>query len=142
MSLRFVMLSAAAALMVSAAAMAQARDGAARCEQTSFRIYFQHGSAALDSSARDVLAAAERDVGGCGYAELHVLVDPASGQAAARGQAIRAAANARAWNVVRVERLPALRQAVYGGGPYFAEVTMTPNVLPATNELIAPDVGV
>ena len=142
MSLRFVMLSCAAALIVSGAAMAQTRDSAARCEQTNFRIYFQHGSAVLDDTAQQVLATAERNVGGCGYAELHVMVDPASGQAAERSQAIRAAANARAWNVVRVERLPALRQAVYGGGPDYAEVTMTPNVLPATNELVAPDVGV
>ncbi len=143
MSLRFVMLSAAAAVMVSAVALAEAREAASRCEQTSFHIYFQHGSAALDDTARQVLAAAERNVGGCGYAELHVMVDPASGQAAARGQAIRGAANARAWNVVRVERRSALHRAAFGGGPDYAEVTMTPNVLPATIELVTqPDIGV
>jgi hypothetical protein len=142
MSLRFVMLSCAAAMIVAAVASAEAREGAARCEQTSFRIYFQHDSAALDDAAWQVLSVAERDVGGCGYAELHVMVDPASARAAERGQAIRAAANGRAWNVVRLERLPALRRAVFGAGPDYAEVTMTPNVLPVTNELIGPDVGV
>src|SRR5262245_35134651 len=142
MSLRFFALSCAAALIVSGAALAQTRYSAARCEQTSFRIYFQHGSAVLDASARQVLAAAERNVGGCGYAELHVMLDPASAPAAARGQAIRTAANARAWNVVRIERRPALHDVAFSGGPDFADVTMTPNVLPATNELIAPNVGV
>jgi len=142
MSLRLVMFSCAATMLVSAGAMAQARDGASRCEQTSFRIYFQHDSAALDDATRQVLSVALRDVGACRYAELHVIVDPASGRAAERAHAIRAAANGRAWNVVRLERLPSLRRAVFGAGPDYAEVTMTPNVLPSTNELIAPDVGV
>jgi hypothetical protein len=84
----------------------------------------------------------QRDVGACRYAELHVMVDPASGRAAQRAHAIRAAANARAWNVVRLERLPALHRAAFSAGPDYAEVMMTPNVMPATNELIAPDVGV
>ena len=93
MSLRFVMLACAATALVSVAALAEARAPASRCEQTNFHIYFQHGSAVLDDSARDLLAAAERDVSGCTYAELHVMLDPSSGPAFARGQAIRAAAN-------------------------------------------------
>lgn len=142
MSLRLVMLSAAAVMIVSAGAMAQPRDGASRCEQTSFRIYFQHDSAALDDAARQVLSVAQRDVGACRYAELHVMVDPASGRAAERARVIRAAANGRAWNVVRLERRQALHQAAFSAGPDFAEVMMTPNVMPVTNDLIAPDVGV
>jgi hypothetical protein len=142
MSLRFVMLSAAAAMIVSAGAMAQTREGASRCEQTNFRIYFQHDSAALDDAARQVLAVAQRDVGACRYAELHVMVDPASGRAAQRAHAIRAAANGRAWNVVRLERQPALHRAAFSASPDFAEVMMTPNLMPVTNDLIAPDVGV
>ena len=142
MSLRVVVLSCVAAMMLSGTATAEARDGAARCEQTSFRVYFQHDSATLDDAARQLLAAAQRDVGACLYAELHVMIDPASGRAAERAHAIRAAASARAWNVVRLERLPALRRAVFGAGPDYAEVTMTPSVLPSTNELIAADTGV
>jgi hypothetical protein len=142
MSLRLVMLSAAAAMIVSAGAVAQTRDGASRCEQTNFRIYFQHDSAALDDAAQQMLAVAERDVGACRYAELHVMVDPASGHASQRAHAIRAAANGRAWNVVRLERQPALHRAAFSAGPDFAEVMMTPNVMPVTNDLISPDVGV
>jgi hypothetical protein len=142
MSLRVVTLACAATALVSVAAFAQARTATPRCEQTDFRIYFQHGSAVLDDSARDLLAAAERDASGCRYAELHVMLDPASGPAFARGQAIRAAANGRAWNVVRLERRPALQRAAFNAGPDYAEVTVTPNVMPATNELITPNAGV
>ena len=130
--------------LAAGAAIAQARQPASalRCEPTNFRIYFQHGSAALDDTARQLLGAAERHVGACHYSELHVMLDPANGRAAECGQAIRAAANGRAWNVVRIERRPALDRAAYRAGPDFAEVTMTPNRLPATNELITPSVGV
>ena len=146
MPLRSVLISCTTAMIALAAgaAIAQARqaESALRCEQTNLRIYFQHGSAALDGTATQLLAAAERNVGACAYTELHVMVDPASGRAAERGQAIRAAANGRAWNVVRIERRSALHRAAYRAGPDFAEVTMTPNHMPARNELIAPDVGV
>lgn len=142
MSLRVVTLACAATALVSVAAFAEARTATPRCEQTDFRIYFQHGSAVLDDSARDLLAAAERDVSGCNYAELHVMLDPASGPAFARGQAIRAAANGRSWNVVRLERRPAMQRAAFESGPDYAEVTVTPNVMPVTNELITPNAGV
>jgi len=147
MSLRSILISCTAATiaLAASAAMAQARqtESALRCEQTSFRIYFQHGSAALDNTATQLLSAAERNVGACAYTELHVMVDPASGRAAERGQAIRAAANGRTWNVVRIERRDALRRAAYSAGPDFAEIIMTPNHMPVRNPLItAPSVGV
>ena len=147
MSLRSILISSTIATIALAAgaAIAQARQPASalRCEQTSVRIYFQHGSAALDDTARQLLGAAARNVGACHYTELHVMLDPANGRAAERGQAIRAAADGRAWNVVRIERRAALRRAAYSAGPEFAEVMMTPNHMPARNDLItAPNVGV
>lgn len=147
MLVRSILVSCAVAMMAQAACagIAQARQSASalRCEQTNFRIYFQHGEAALDDAARQLLAAAESHVGACAYAELHVMVDPASARPAERGQAIRAAANARAWNVVRIERRSPLHTAAYGAGPDYAEVTMTPNVIGPRNDLItAPDLGV
>lgn len=146
MPLRSILISCTAAMFALAApaTIAQARQSASalRCDATTVRIYFQHDSASIDDTARQLLSAAERHVGACHYSELHVMLDPANGRAAERGQAIRAAANGRAWNVVRIERRPALDRAAYRAGPDFAEVTMTPNRLPATNALIAPNVGV
>lgn len=122
------------ALVVCAAAMmaalsAPAHADAARCEETNFRIYFEHGSAALDQTAIEALDLAERNVAGCSYAALHVSLDRASPVARQRAAAIRTAAHGRAWNVVRVDRRGIQQVSFDGGGPEFAEVSMTPRVL-------------
>ena len=119
-------LFACAAMIASAGAPALAQTpDAARCEATTFRVYFQHGSAVLDEMALQTLAAAERNVAGCGYAELVVTVD-----SAARGQAIQAAADARAWDAVRIAPRASMQRAAYGAAPDYAEVTLSPNVMP------------
>lgn len=128
-------LIALAALAGFAAAPASAETAApARCEEMNFRIYFQPGSASLSEDAMHMLDVASRNVAGCSYAELHVAVDAASPYAAERGQAIMAAANDRSWNVAGVEGMGMTRMAAYGG-PEFAEVTMTPRVMPASAPL-------
>lgn len=106
----------------------------AQCQEMSFRVYFEPGSAALSQDAMQMLDVAERNVAGCSYAELHVTVDPASPLAAARGQAIMAAADGRSWNVASIEPIGMTRMASYGG-PEFAEVMMTPRVMPTTAPL-------
>ncbi len=130
MFVRSIMFACAAAAIASTAAYAQTSP--ARCEETSFRIYFTEGSATLDAVAVEVIAAAERNVAGCAYSELHVSVDGAN--AAARGAAIRAALNDRAWNVVRIEPR-GMRLA--STGPDYADVLMTPRVVPATAPVVA-----
>ncbi len=103
-------------------------SAAERCEAMSFRVYFQHGSAALDDTALQMLDAAERSVVDCAYSELNVAVDASSPQARARANAIRAASDGRAWNAVRVSAMPSTRDVSYG--PEYAEVLMTPDVMP------------
>jgi hypothetical protein len=126
----------ACAALIASAAPAFA-DEPARCDATSFRIYFADDATALDDTTRDVLAAAERNVAGCNYAELRVTLDASSPHAAERAQAIRAAADARAWDAVRVEARPMLQRAAFGG-PDYAEITMTPEVGADRNERLAP----
>jgi hypothetical protein len=122
-----------AAAFVAVAQPAFADDANQRCAAQSFRIYFQHGSATLDDTAMQMLDAAERSVADCDYAELHVAVDASSPQARARANAIRAAADGRAWNEVRVSQNSAIRDVSFG--PEFAEVQMTIEATPAGEPL-------
>jgi hypothetical protein len=96
-------------------------EAPARCDATSFRVYFSHGSASLDATANETLEAAARNVSDCAYAELRVTVS--GPQAAQRGQAIAAAADGD-WDGVRIEQQTTHQVAL---GPEYAEVTMTPN---------------
>jgi hypothetical protein len=118
----------AAALMVGANAAPAAAEEPAQCDATSFRIYFDRDSASLNADARRAIDIAERAVVECGYAELNVSLAP-SPLARARGAAIVAAAEDRAWDKVSVAPRSAQRVA---GGPEFAEVTMTPHVTMAS----------
>jgi hypothetical protein len=124
MLIRSALLACAAAFIASPA-LAQAP--AAQCGEANVRVYFQHGSAALDEMALETLAAAERMVAECDYAELRVSLDASHPLAHARADAIRAAADARAWNAVHVE---AVTMQNINAGPEFAEVLVTPRVLP------------
>lgn len=124
---RSTMFACAAAMMAMTAAPSFAEpQPAPRCEEMSFRIYFGHGSAALDEAALDMLAAAERNVAACGYAELRMSMDASSPEARARSEAIMAATDGRAWDAVRVEWSPMLQRAAMRSGPDFVEVTMSP----------------
>ncbi|QGZ96739.1 hypothetical protein [Terricaulis silvestris] len=120
MFLRSTILACAAAMIVAPTVSAEAP---ARCEETSFRVYFQHGSASLNAMTNEMLQAAARNVADCDYAELRVSVS--GPQAAQRGRAIGAAAGD--WDAVRVGQR-ATHQAGYG--PEYAEVTMSPNRSP------------
>ncbi len=113
----------AAALAAVAAPVFAEPANTARCEATSFRVYFGHTSASLDQATRDVLDAAERNVAGCDYAELRISVDANSAYAQQRANAIRAAANDRSWDAVRIEPRGGAQRASFG--PEYAEVTMT-----------------
>lgn len=133
MLVRSAMFVCAAAAIASTAALAQTSASPALCEETTFRIYFAHNSAALNSNARELIDAAERNVAGCSHSELQVAVR--GPRAAARGAAIRTALNDRAWNAVH---LTPLRLQRASAGPDYAEVLMTPRVLPAPPPL-APE---
>lgn len=113
----------AAALAATAAPVFAEPAQDARCEATSFRVYFGHNSAALDQTTREMLDVAERNMAGCEYAELRVSVDANSAYAQQRANAIRAAANDRSWDAVRVEPRSGAQRASFG--PEYAEVTMT-----------------
>lgn len=121
-----ILACAAAMVFAGGAAMADTAQDT-QCDAATFRVYFQHGSAALDDTALQMLDAAERQLASCSYGELHVIVDGASALANARAEAIRAAANGRAWDSVNVRA--AMHQDV-SAGPEYAEVTISPRVLP------------
>lgn len=130
------------ALMASVALPAAAEAPAqATCEQTNFRVYFDHGSTSLNDMAIETITAATRTMEGCAYAELHVNVDTSSPYAARRGQAVLAAANGHEWDVARVE--PRMVMPVtYSSGPDFVDVVMTPNVMPVSpNAATGREVG-
>jgi hypothetical protein len=130
----------AAALAAAAAPVFAEPAQNARCEATSFRVYFGHNSAALDDATREMLDVAERNVAGCDYAELRIAVDANSAYAQQRADAIRNAANERSWDSVRVEPRGGMQRASYG--PEYAEVTMTfERSTEAPAPLSAPNVG-
>lgn len=112
------------AAVLSSVAAAQAENEAAPgCDETTFRVYFQHDSAALHPGVEQMLDVASRGVAQCEYAELRVVVDASSPFAAARADAIQAAVDGRDWDAVRVEPRTV---HLASGGPDYAEVTMTP----------------
>jgi len=129
MFLRTAALVCAAAVMVCATAPANAetQNASARCEATSFRVYFQRDSATLSPLAQETLNVAARDVSGCSYKALNVSVDGSSALASQRGQAIVAAARGEGWNATRVTPSAVMRVS---GGPDYASVTMTPDATP------------
>lgn len=132
---------AAACVSPVTPALADTPDSAARCEETSFRIYFSHDSAELDAATTDMLRAAAQRVAACDYRELHVALDPQSPHARQRGAAISAAIEGADWDATRIEARRPPGDASYNAGPEYAEVRMTPNSvtaptrpLPDTNE--------
>lgn len=133
--LRTLVCAAAFAAIAAAPALAQT-ESAARCDAADFRIYFAHGSAALDRDALQMLAAAERQVADCAYAELRVSVD--GPMARQRADAIYAAADGRGWDGVRVTRNAMAHRASYG--PEFAQVTLSPE--PGEDAPFEADAGV
>lgn len=127
----------AAAALTTVPAMAEAP---ARCEATSFRVYFGQGQTALDETTMQMLELAERNMADCDYTELHVVMDGANPQARARGAAILAALDEEAWDVARVEqRAPAQR---ISQAPEYAEVVMSPTPLRVGEPLRDPNAGV
>ncbi|MFT3727774.1 MAG: hypothetical protein QM759_08120 [Terricaulis sp.] len=143
MPVRAILLACASLAMVSAAALAQPNASTqARCEDMNFRIYFDHGSAALNPLAAQTLAAAERNVAGCRYKEMRVRLDTSTALAAARGHAILAAAHGDAWNAARAEAMPPAQRAAFSAGPEFAEVAMADHPLPAGAPAVNTEAGV
>jgi len=138
--LRAVVLACVSLAAASAAALAQPVQ--ARCEDMTFRIYFDHGSSQLNPLATQILSAAERNVAGCRYKEMRVRLDTSSPLAAARGRAILAQTHADAWNVARAEAMPPTQRASFGVGPEFAEVAMAGHPLPVSAAPVETDAGV
>jgi hypothetical protein len=137
MLLRSTLLACAAVAIVSTAALAQT-SAPARCDETNFRIYFAPGSAALDRTAIEMIGAAQRNVSTCPYAELHIAVDATNALGARRGGAIMEALDGRAWNVAQVEPR-GMRRVSMSASPAYAEVLMTPRVMPETEALATPE---
>ena len=137
MLVRSALMSCALLVAGAAAAPAMAEEANGQCQATSFRIYFQHGSAALDETGVQMLNVAERAVAACDYAELHVSVDASSPLAVERGRAIQAAAQGRSWDLVAIEPRSGMQHASYNDGPEYAQITMTPNVMPVNAPLMA-----
>ena len=129
MFMRSALLACATAIeCVSAPAFAQsANESPARCAETTFRVYFQHGSAALDDTTTEMLQAAARNVAGCDYRELRVALDASSPYASQRGAAITAAARDAGWDATRIEARTMMQRASYSVGPEYAQVTVSPN---------------
>lgn len=140
--LRTALAACAAAMFVAAPSFAEA-PAASACAETNFRIYFSHGSAALDPESAQMLDIASRSVAECPYAELRVAVDAASPQSLARANAIRAAAHERNWDAVRVVRLRTPQYASQGG-PEYAEVVMSPNAnaVPDEAPMVTANIGI
>jgi len=136
MFMRSAIVACAAFIATAAPALA---DEPARCDATNFRVYFADNSATLNDAAREMMAAAERQVADCDFAELRMILDASSPLANQRVAAIRAAADERAWDAVRVEARPMLQRASYGG-PDYAMITMTPDV-GADRPMSPPNVG-
>jgi len=139
MFLRAAAFACATAMIAALAAPANA-EPSGRCEASSFRVYFAHGSSRLSPAAQDLFAAAARNVEGCAYAELHVALNASSPLAARRAASIRTAAG-EGWDTVRVAPLMLTNAST---GPEYAEVVMTPYPA-ATLDTAAPaetDAGV
>lgn len=116
----------ASAVVMAAAAIAPAgAETPARCEETSFRVYFSQDAASLDSVTDEMLNAAARNVADCSYRELRVAIDPNSAFAHQRAQAIVAAADGR-WDATQIEARSMTHRVSYRDGPDYAEVTMSP----------------
>lgn len=126
----------ASAAALGAALFAPASADTAQCGETNLRIYFAQDETAPNQDAMEVLQRAEQQVAQCPYAELRVMLDASAPHARQRGEAIVAAADGRAWDVARVERGEAA-----DAGPVYAEVVMTPRVLPA-GEALPREAGV
>lgn len=142
MFVRAAVLACASVVVMSAVAVAQPAQSQARCEDMSFRIYFDHGSSQLNPLATQTLAAAERNVSGCRYKEMRVRLDTSTGLAAARGHAILAAAHGQAWNVARAEAMSSTQRAAYSDGPEFAQVVMAGHPLPVNAAPVETEAGV
>jgi hypothetical protein len=144
MLLRTAAAAFAGAMFVAAPSFADAPTHAApNCAETSFRVYFAPGSAALDPTTSEMLDVAVRSIAACPYAELRIAVDASSPHAVRRGQAIAAAVRERDWDQVRIEPRGAQR-ALHSAGPDYAEVVMSPNTstIPATPLPSTADIGV
>ena len=137
MLMRTALLAAATAIAcVSAPALAN--TSAARCQETSFRIYFSQDSAALDAMTADMLQAAARSVADCEYRELRVALDASSPYAAQRGAAISALAGDE-WDATRIEARRAQRTHA---GPDYAEVVVTPTASTAPAQPLPSPAGI
>jgi len=132
--MRWAVLASGAALAAAIFSPAFAEPSAQHCGEANLRIYFAQGETTLNAEAQDVLRVAEQQVAQCDYAELRVLLDAAAPHARARGEAIVAAADGRAWDLARVERRDGAARAP---GPDYAEVVMSPRALPVGEELQA-----
>lgn len=114
----------------------------ARCEATNLRVYFSHGSAALNATGRETLAAAQRNMTDCDYAAVRVAVDPASSLSAARGRAVLAALNGRQWNETRVAPRSLTQPASMSSSPEYVQVALSDTRLPAEDQrTLNPNIG-
>lgn len=142
--MRSTLLACAAAMFVAAGAVASAEAPSAQsCADTSFRVYFAPGSAALNATAREMIAVAQRNAATCSYAALDVAVDPSTSLARQRGQAVLAAMHGRSWNETRIAARGSMHAVSLSDGPEYAQVTVANHPLaPAPTLTDRSDAGV
>lgn len=99
----------------------------ARCEATSFRVYFERNSSTLNATAYETLRAAARNVAGCSGAQMTASSDVGSPLAAARRDAIMRAARGYDWTPAAT-----MQPVAFGAGPDFVEITVSPMEMPMT----------
>lgn len=123
MSVRTVLFAGVAAL-AAATAPAFAQNGAPRCDETSFRVYFHQDSASLDATSRELLYAATRNVEGCDYSEIRIAVDASDRLSAQRGRAIAEALDEQAFDATHIVARAGAQRVSFG--PDYAQVTLSP----------------
>jgi len=128
----------ACAALAAIAAPALAQEAPARCEEASFRVYFQQNSASLDSATRELLDVASRNMEGCSYSEIRVALDPSDSLSMQRGRAIAAALDEQSFDATHLTPRSMLQRASLG--PDYAEVTLSPT--PSSPEELRQGAGV
>ena len=112
---------------VSFEQIAQRSSDSAACQEVAFRIYFEEGSAALNSEARDTIKAATKDLKNCGAVDV---------QLAAAASRLDSTAERHLSSQRSVAVLSAMRAQGVSGNVYVAPVS---NVVVAAERNAGPD---
>ncbi len=120
--MRTVLFACAAFAAVAAPAFAQ--QAPARCAETSFRVYFQQDSSALDAETQRMLDIAAANIEGCDYSEIRVALDASDRLSVQRGRTIAAALDEQNFDATHLTPRSMTQRASFG--PDYAQVTLSP----------------